>query len=62
VRLPCRFVLGCAEIMMLLGQPDAPAPVFDTTTLHATAAVEFAVADDDQTRRTKGFSTRTSSS
>jgi aspartate racemase len=36
-------ILGCTEIMLLVGQSDSPVPVFDTTTLHAQAAVEFAL-------------------
>ncbi len=30
--------------MMLLGQQDVPVPVFDTTALHAAAAVERALS------------------
>ncbi|EJL23513.1 aspartate racemase [Caulobacter sp. AP07] len=37
-------ILGCTEIMLLIGQEDSPVPIFDTTTLHATAAVERALA------------------
>jgi aspartate racemase len=37
------IILGCTEIMLLVGQPDSSVPVFDTTTLHAIAAVEFAL-------------------
>lgn len=36
-------ILGCTEIMLLIGQEDSPVPVFDTTTLHAMAAVEKAL-------------------
>ena len=38
-------ILGCTEIQMLIKQEDSPIPVFDTTTLHATAAVNFALDD-----------------
>lgn len=38
------IVLGCTEIPLLLGQDDVRVPVFDTTRLHARAAVEFALA------------------
>jgi aspartate racemase len=39
------IILGCTEIM-LLGQPeDSPVPVFDTTALHAKAAIAAALAD-----------------
>ncbi len=37
------IILGCTEIMLLIGEADSPVPVFDTTTLHATAAVEKAL-------------------
>ncbi len=37
------IILGCTEITLLVGQPDSPVPVFDTTTLHARAAVDFAL-------------------
>lgn len=38
------IVLGCTEIMLLVGEEDSPVPVFDTTRLHALAAVERALA------------------
>jgi aspartate racemase len=38
------LILGCTEIMMLLGQDDVAVPVFDTTRLHALAAVDRALA------------------
>jgi len=37
-------ILGCTEIMLLVGQDDSSVPVFDTTTIHAVAAVEHALA------------------
>jgi aspartate racemase len=37
------IVLGCTEIMLLVGADDSPVPVFDTTTLHAVAAVDWAL-------------------
>jgi aspartate racemase len=37
-------IFGCTEIGMLLSQSDVALPCFDTTALHATAAVEFALA------------------
>ncbi len=37
-------VAGCTEITMLIQQPDVPVPLFDTTELHALAAVERALA------------------
>ena len=37
------IILGCTEIMLLVGQADSSVPVFDTTTIHAVAAVDFAL-------------------
>jgi aspartate racemase len=37
-------IFGCTEIGMLLSQKDVALPCFDTTALHADAAVEFALA------------------
>lgn len=36
-------ILGCTELTMLVGQSDTVAPLFDTTRLHALAAVAFAL-------------------
>ena len=36
-------IMGCTEITMLIGQRDFDIPVFDTTRIHAEAAVEFAL-------------------
>ncbi len=36
-------ILGCTEIPMLIRPEDSPVPVFDTTRLHAAAAVDFAL-------------------
>ncbi len=36
-------ILGCTEIPMLISQEDSPLPVFDSTALHAFAAVDFAL-------------------
>ena len=33
------IVLGCTEIMLLIGPEDSPVPLFDTARLHAEAAV-----------------------
>lgn len=38
------IVLGCTEIGLLLGQDDCSVPVFDTTRIHAEAAVDYALA------------------
>lgn len=37
-------IFGCTEIPMLLKPEDCHIPIFDTTLLHAKAAVEFALA------------------
>jgi aspartate racemase len=37
------IILGCTEIMLLVQPEDSPVPLFDTTTLHAAAAVELAL-------------------
>lgn len=37
-------VLGCTEIMLLVGADDSAVPLLDTTTLHAEAAADFAIA------------------
>ncbi len=39
------IILGCTEIMLLVGQADSSVPVFDTTTIHAVAAVNFALQE-----------------
>jgi aspartate racemase len=36
-------ILGCTEIPLLIGQQDAEIPLFDTTKIHAQAAVEMAL-------------------
>lgn len=36
-------ILGCTEIPLLIKPADSPVPVFDTTYLHAKAAVDFAL-------------------
>lgn len=37
------IILGCTEIPLLLHEGDGPLPLFDTTYIHANAAVEFAL-------------------
>ena len=37
------IILGCTEIGLLVKQADCELPLFDTTILHALAAVEFAL-------------------
>lgn len=39
-------ILGCTEITMLIGPQDVAIPTFDTTAIHAEAAVRFAIADE----------------
>ncbi|MHA4838050.1 aspartate/glutamate racemase family protein [Sphingopyxis sp. MSC1_008] len=38
------IVLGCTEIMLLVGEEDSAVPLFDTLALHVEAAVEAALA------------------
>jgi aspartate racemase len=37
-------ILGCTEIPLLIKAADSPIPVFDTTALHAAAAVDFSLS------------------
>lgn len=37
------IILGCTEIMLLVGPEDSPVPLYDTTGLHAAAAVARAL-------------------
>jgi len=37
------IILGCTEIMLLVGPEDSPVPLYDTTGLHAAAAVALAL-------------------
>jgi aspartate racemase len=39
------IILGCTEIMLLVGAEDSTVPLYDTTTIHAEAAVERALAE-----------------
>jgi aspartate racemase len=41
------IILGCTEIGLLIGEKDVTVPVFDTTLIHATAAVEYALAESE---------------
>jgi aspartate racemase len=38
-------ILGCTEISLLINQEYSPLPLFDTTAIHAQAAVDFALED-----------------
>jgi aspartate racemase len=37
------IILGCTEIGLLIHQEDSEVPLFDTTRIHAEAAVEYAL-------------------
>lgn len=37
------IIMGCTEITMLIGEADSNVPLFDTTQLHAVAAVDAAL-------------------
>jgi len=37
------IILGCTEISLLVSQEDSEVPLFDTTEIHAQAAVEYAL-------------------
>lgn len=37
------IILGCTEIGLLVKPADSPAPLFDTTLIHALAAVDYAL-------------------
>ncbi len=39
------IILGCTEIPMLIQQSDVQLPLYDTTTLHALSAVNFALSE-----------------
>jgi aspartate racemase len=39
------IILGCTEIGLLVHDGDCRAPLFDTTRIHAVAAVEYALAE-----------------
>ena len=39
------IILGCTEIELLVRPADSPVPVFPTTTIHAEAAVNFALTE-----------------
>ena len=39
------IILGCTEIPLLIQDEHSPVPLFDTTRLHALAAVDFALSD-----------------
>lgn len=40
-------ILGCTEIGLLISRADSPIPVFDTTAIHAAAAVQFLLGNEN---------------
>jgi aspartate racemase len=38
------IILGCTEISLLVDDAQSAVPIFDTTLIHATSAVEYALA------------------
>jgi len=40
-------ILGCTEIGLLINQADSRIPVFDTTAIHAAAAVQFLLGNEN---------------
>lgn len=38
-------ILGCTEIPLLIKQRDVSVPIFDTTSIHARAAVDYALSE-----------------
>ncbi len=47
------IILGCTEIGLLIQQADVAVPVFDTTQIHALAAMEMAVAEEEKVQAAK---------
>jgi aspartate racemase len=39
------IILGCTELPLLIKKEDCPVPLFDTTVIHAKAAVNYAFKD-----------------
>ena len=46
------IILGCTEIGQLVGNADTSVPTFDTTAIHAQFAADWALAEDEDSRRT----------
>ena len=44
-------ILGCTEIGLLISQADSSIPVFDTTAIHAAAAVQFLLGNATSSSR-----------
>ena len=51
------IILGCTEISMLIGSQDSPVPVFDTTSIHARSAAEWALSAERGLPNTLGLNT-----
>jgi aspartate racemase len=47
-------ILGCTEIMLLVGPEDSTVPLFDTTAIHAEAAIEQALDNGDRAANRRG--------
>ncbi len=47
-------ILGCTEIGLLINPADSPVPTFDTTRIHAEAAVDLALNQDGPGDRSSG--------
>ena len=45
------IILGCTEIPLLIQPADVAVPVFDTTRIHAAAAVDFTLASSPQNQQ-----------
>ena len=40
------IILGCTEIPLLVSDSDVDTPLFDTTAIHAEAALKYAIRGD----------------
>lgn len=47
------IILGCTEIPLLIQQDEVGIPLFDTTLLHAQAAVDWALKDNEAIRESR---------
>jgi len=45
------IILGCTEISLLVGDGDCQFPLFDTTRIHAQAAVEYALEERERVQQ-----------
>ncbi|MBE9059627.1 aspartate/glutamate racemase family protein [cf. Phormidesmis sp. LEGE 11477] len=45
------IILGCTEIGLLIGPEDSAIPLFDTTAIHANAAIYWAIESDHRIKR-----------